>query len=30
VAKDGYQPQVKSVKITKGTTVTSNFVLKKA
>ncbi|HEY3718066.1 MAG TPA: carboxypeptidase regulatory-like domain-containing protein [Jatrophihabitantaceae bacterium] len=29
-AKDGYQPQVKTVKITKGTTTTSNFALKKS
>jgi N-acetylneuraminic acid mutarotase len=29
-AKDGYQPQVKSVKITKGTTTTTNFALKKS
>jgi N-acetylneuraminic acid mutarotase len=29
-AKDGFQPQVKSVKITKGTTTTTNFVLKKS
>jgi N-acetylneuraminic acid mutarotase len=30
VAKDGFQPQVKSVKITRQTTVTANFALKKA
>jgi N-acetylneuraminic acid mutarotase len=30
VAKDGYQPQVRTVKIAKGTTTTSSFVLKKA
>jgi hypothetical protein len=29
-AKDGYQPQVKSVKITKGATTTTNFALKKS
>lgn len=29
VAKDGYQPTVATVKITKGATVTSNFTLKK-
>jgi hypothetical protein len=29
-AKDGFQPQVKTVKITKGGTATTNFVLKKA
>ena len=29
-AKDGFQPQVKTVKITKGTTTTTNFVLKKS
>ena len=28
-AKDGYQPQVKNVKITKGATATGNFALKK-
>jgi hypothetical protein len=28
-AKDGYQPQVRTVKIVKGTTTTSSFVLKK-
>ncbi len=30
VAKDGYQPQVKNVKITKRATTTANFALKKA
>lgn len=29
-AKDGYQPQVRTVKIVKGTTTTASFVLKKA
>jgi hypothetical protein len=29
-AKDGYQPQVKSVKVTKGATTTTNFALKKS
>ena len=30
VAKDGYQPQTKQVKITKGATTTANFTLKKS
>jgi hypothetical protein len=30
VAKDGYQPQVRTVKIAKGTTTTASFVLKKS
>ncbi|GAA5188421.1 hypothetical protein GCM10023322_39080 [Rugosimonospora acidiphila] len=30
VAKDGYQPQVRTVKIAKGTTTTANFALKTA
>ncbi len=29
VAKDGYQPTVTTVKLTKGATVTSNFTLKR-
>jgi len=30
VAKDGYQPQVRNVKITRGTTTTADFSLKPA